>query len=113
MLDDTLSAKLVDLYKHDERIRSELLLSGELFDGYHPRMAAVHTENAQALEEIIEAHGWPGFSLVGKEGADAAWHILQHAIGSPALQRRCLPLLIAAAKENASARSFAGTKTES
>lgn len=30
---------------------------------------------------------------MGDDGADAAWSILQHAIGHPDLQRRCLPLL--------------------
>jgi hypothetical protein len=34
---------------------------------------------------------------VGDDGADAAWLVLHHAIGDPALQRRCLPLLEQAA----------------
>ncbi|HET8624943.1 MAG TPA: DUF6624 domain-containing protein [Gemmatimonadales bacterium] len=39
----------------------------------------------------------PGVHLAGEDGAEAAWRVLQHAIGSPALQRECLPLLEAAA----------------
>jgi hypothetical protein len=35
--------------------------------------------------------------MVGEDGADAAWLVLHHAIGDPALQRRCLPLLEEAA----------------
>src|SRR5688572_2145695 len=77
----------------DKRVRAELAATGELFQGYAPRMAEVHLHNAQRLEAIIARHGWPGKSLVGDDGAHAAWLVLQHAIGSPALQRNCLPLL--------------------
>jgi hypothetical protein len=85
------------LSSRDERTRAALVASGELFDGYHPRMAEVHKDNAASLEAIIDKWGWPGKSLVGDEGAKAAWIVLQHAIADPALQRRCLPLLKAAA----------------
>jgi hypothetical protein len=77
----------------DHRIRTELAADGSLFRGYAERMAEVHTRNAAELAAIIDQVGWPGFSLVGAEGAEAAWVILQHAIGSPALQRKCVPLL--------------------
>lgn len=77
----------------DTNVRSELFASGELFDGYHPRMETVHRRNAARLKEIIAEHGWPGRSLVGEEGATYAWLILQHAIGDPEFQRRGLELL--------------------
>jgi len=79
--------------EEDQRVRAELSATGELFQGYAPRMAEVHARNARALESLIEEHGWPGKSLVGDDGAQAAWLVLQHAIGSPAVQRKCLPLL--------------------
>ncbi|HEY7294000.1 MAG TPA: DUF6624 domain-containing protein, partial [Dehalococcoidia bacterium] len=37
--------------------------------------------------------GFPGKSLAGEEGAQAAWIILQHAISMPALQRKSLALI--------------------
>lgn len=89
--------RLSDLLTQDERTRAELAATGELFDGYHPSMAEVHAKNAAALELIMDEFGWPGKSLVGEKGAETAWIILQHAIGNPKLQRRCLPLLQAAA----------------
>ena len=60
-------------------------------------MEAVHQRNAARLEAIVDEHGWPGRSLAGDDGAEAAWRILQHAIGRPDLVRRYLPLLQAAA----------------
>lgn len=68
-----------------------------MFDGYHPHMAEVHATNAAALTRIVDEWGWPGRSLVTEEGADAAWLVLQHSIGHPLLQRKCLPLLQSAA----------------
>lgn len=89
--------QLCDLVSLDEATRSDLVASGELYDGYHPRMAAIHTMNATALERIVDEWGWPGKSLVGEKGAEAAWIVLQHSIAHPELQRMCLPLLTAAA----------------
>ena len=91
-----LKERLVRMVEEDRRVRAELAATGELFQGYAPRMAEVHLRNAMELEAMIAQFGWPGKSLVGEEGANAAWFILQHAIGSPDLQRRCLPLLKAA-----------------
>lgn len=79
--------------EEDQRVRAELAATGELFQGYAPRMEEVHRRNAQELESIIDRYGWPGKSLVDDDGANAAWLILQHAIGSPSLQRRCVSIL--------------------
>lgn len=92
-MNEALQAKLLAMMKHDLRVRAELAATGELFDGYSERMADVHMANAEKLESIIEDVGWPGISLVGKDGTEAAWLVLQHAIGSPSLQRKCLPIL--------------------
>ena len=84
--------------EHDLRVRAELAASGALFGGYHEEMAAVHEQNADSLAAIVDEFGWPGESLVGNDGAEAAWLILQHAIGRPAFLRRCLPFLKNAVK---------------
>ena len=97
MVDSALQARLLAMAAEDDRIRGELLRDGSLFQGYHPRQAALHARHAEALAAIVAEHGWPGRSLVGEEGAEAAWRLLQHAIGSPHLQRRCIDLLRAAA----------------
>lgn len=95
---DELSAELVAMADEDHRVRDELIAEGVLYDGYQPRMRAVHDENAQRLREIIQAHGWPDRTQVGDRAAEAAWLIVHHAIGHPSLQRTCLPLLQAAAE---------------
>lgn len=97
MIDDALRSELLAMIAEDERVRAILAADGSLFEGYHPHMAEVHRRNADRMAEIITAHGWPGRRLVGDDGAAAAWRIVQHAIGAPALQRDSLPLLRAAA----------------
>jgi len=77
----------------DQRVRAELLAEGVLFDGYQPRMAEVHHRNAVRLAAIMSDIGWPGRSVVGHQAADAAWLVLQHAIGDPPVMRRGLELL--------------------
>jgi len=77
----------------DESVRAQLSTEGALFKGYHPVMEVVHLENAEALRRIVQEHGWPGTDLVGEEGAEAAWLVLQHSIGSPALMRDCRALI--------------------
>jgi hypothetical protein len=88
---------LLAMAAEDQRVRAQLAADGSLFDGYHPRMQAVHDRNAARLSEIVARHGWPGRALVGGEAARAAWLVLQHAIAHPDLQRRGFVLLREAA----------------
>lgn len=93
-MNDALSRELITMAGNDSGMRERLVENGELADHrYHPAMRAVHEQNNQRMEEIVSQYGWPGISLVGEDGADAAWLIVQHAVLDPALQTRCLPLL--------------------
>ncbi|HEU4681587.1 MAG TPA: DUF6624 domain-containing protein [Gemmatimonadales bacterium] len=95
---DAIGRELLHLLEEDERVRAELAADGSLFQGYHPRMQAVHDANAARLAVILDSHGWPGGSQVGEEGGQAAWLIVQHAIAQPAFQRSALGLLQAAVR---------------
>lgn len=90
---EDLRRELLAMVAEDARVREELVADGSLYDGYHPKMEAVHRRNAARLTTLLNERGWPVPSLVGQDGAEAAWLIAQHAIGEPAFQRRCLGLL--------------------
>jgi hypothetical protein len=45
------------------------------------------------LREIVDEHGWPGVSVVGRDGARAAWLLAQHADADRPFQERCTRLL--------------------
>jgi hypothetical protein len=57
------------------------------------QIRAVDTTNTARMKAIVQARGWPGRSLVGDDGAQAAWLLVQHADHDPAFQRVCLELL--------------------
>ena len=92
-MNESLRLELLSLRDADTRRREELLKEGTLFDGYHPRMEEVHLHNAARLKQIIAACGWPTVAMVGEDGAEAAWIIVQHAISDPPFQREMLGVL--------------------
>lgn len=87
-----LRVQLLALARADERTRAELAARGALGGGYHPEMERVHARAAAELTAVLDEHGWPSSSAVGADGVRAAWLVVQHAIGCPALMRRARPL---------------------
>jgi hypothetical protein len=93
MVNEQLRQELLAMQAEDQRVRQELIDSGELGGPYVPRMEDVHRKNAARLGELIELYGWPAEDSAGQDGAEAAWLIAQHAVGEPEFQRRALALL--------------------
>jgi hypothetical protein len=93
----SLRDELLAMAGEDARVHTELSNDGSIYHGYHPRMREVHERHAGRLQEIIDENGWPGRTLVGDDGARAAWLVAQHAIGLPAFLRECLKLQESAA----------------
>ena len=56
----------------------------------------IDKENTEELRAIVKRFGWPGRSLVGQRGANAAWMVVQHADHDRAFQKQCLKLMEAA-----------------
>ena len=86
-MDDGLRAELLRRVEKDQVARQALDADG---------MREADGENLPWLKEVVAAHGWPGASLVGTDGAHAAWLLTQHADAEPAFQRQCLGLIGAA-----------------
>lgn len=57
------------------------------------QMMLIDGENTAWMKQVIEKYGWPDRAMVGREGAQAAWLLVQHADRDPVFQRRCLELL--------------------
>ncbi|MGW3421577.1 DUF6624 domain-containing protein [Streptomyces phaeochromogenes] len=75
----------------DEQARIGCIQTGELGD-----LSRIDADNTAWVKTVIAKHGWPGFSLVGSQGADDAWLLVQHADRDPEFQRQALDLLISA-----------------
>ncbi|HET9810638.1 MAG TPA: DUF6624 domain-containing protein [Sphingomicrobium sp.] len=96
-MNESLRRELLERARADDALREELANEGSLFDGYHPAMEVLHRRNAARLRQILDSHGWPGKSVVGPDGAEAAWRIVQHSIGEPEFMRSCVSLIEEAA----------------
>jgi hypothetical protein len=88
-----LRAELLRMRQQEDDLHTELSQSGEIYGGYHPRLETLNAAQGNRLDEIMAEFGWPGRSLVGDDGAHAAWFAAIHAISLPDVQRRALPLL--------------------
>ncbi|MEU8134935.1 DUF6624 domain-containing protein [Streptodolium elevatio] len=96
----------VDGGTRDEALRTELLarrdrdqqareaLSPAPSDEEWARVTAVDVDNTPWIMAVITERGWPGRSMVGEDGATAAWLLVQHAPLDE--QLTALPLLAAA-----------------
>jgi hypothetical protein len=56
-------------------------------------------KNNARMAEVLDEHGWPGWALVGSDGAFAAWVLVQHADLDVPLQERGLALMTAAVEK--------------
>jgi hypothetical protein len=89
-----LKNELIAMVDEDQRILKELHDNGELGTvEYHPKIKKIHEKNNRRIKEIIAEVGWPGIDLVGEDGAEAAWLIVQHAVLDTDFMKSCLPLL--------------------
>jgi uncharacterized protein DUF6624 len=95
-LDPGLRDELVDMSAAQRRLRAALApadtTSAEAsYPDARRDLEAIH---AARLWEILDDYEcWPGVTLVGDEGAEAAWLLAQHARFDPQLQHRCLEML--------------------
>jgi hypothetical protein len=63
------------------------------FESVLAKVKKVDEDNTQWLKGVVEKQGWPTNASVGKDGADAAWLLVQHADADTKFQRRCLDLM--------------------
>jgi hypothetical protein len=99
--DAALRDELLRMEDEDQELRGQLAVSleatGVMSPAFVARIQAVDAEHTARMKAIIAEHGWPGVRLVRRDGAEAAWLLVQHADQDVAFQRQCLALLEAAA----------------
>ena len=97
-VDEELRRELLARAEEDQRVRRlaapppgqyEIRLPDDLAEEWR----RVDTGNTRWLEELLATRGWPGHTLVGTDGAEAAWLLAQHADRDPELQRSFLEAL--------------------
>lgn len=88
-----LRAELLRMVEEDQLIRKEMIERGaeRPSQEIQSRMKMIDARNTARVNKIIAAHGWPGHKLVGWDGSEAAFLLVQHADHSS--QKRLLPLV--------------------
>jgi hypothetical protein len=93
-MDDDLRAELLRMVDEDQRLRRSL--DAAPTDPQERKIEEGDRRHARRMRAIIDEHGWPGKSLVGDDGARAAWTLVQHAYHDVPFMRRCLDLMTSA-----------------
>jgi hypothetical protein len=96
--DDALRKELLRMVEEDQAARKEIIKSPSKDSPLVRKLIDIDRKNTALLKEIVDKHGWPGKSLVGKDGTHAAWLLVQHADKDREFQKRCLKLLKQAVK---------------
>lgn len=86
---------LLEMYEADQTVRMEMIEKGwDNVDSLDvARQDSVDEANRVRLKEVIRRHGWPTSGMVGRDGVEAAFFIVQHADRDPGFQREMLPLV--------------------
>jgi uncharacterized protein (DUF305 family) len=77
------------------------------FEKLSAKVKEADEANTKWLQELVERQGWPTNTLAGKDGANAAWLLVQHADADPKFQRRCLDLMTKLPKDEMSQTNLA------
>ncbi len=89
-----LRSELLDMAREDQLTRTgQHPQSGDSREQMVATMTSVDRANTARMHEIVDEVGWPTISMVGSDGAQSSWLLVQHADLDAAFQRRCLMLM--------------------
>ena len=76
-----LREELVTMGREDQAIRNQMIQNGaDVSDkAIEERTAVIDAHSTARMKEIVKKYGWPGPKLVGRDGADAAFLLIQHS----------------------------------
>ena len=81
LVDPALRRELLALAAKDQKARAETDVDV---------MKQLDHETTTRMKEVVAKYGWPSKRVVGSDGANAAWLLVQHADAELAFQKECL-----------------------
>jgi hypothetical protein len=78
-----LRAELLEMKAADQRPRADSPTE-------RAELEQANRRNTLRLKEIVARYGWPTISMVGEDGAQAAWLLAQHSDSDRGFQRQAL-----------------------
>ena len=113
-IDSLLRKKIISMFREDQkwRIESDNVQNGKKSEyeeaTINRNMGKTDSLNMIQAKIIINKYGFPGNSLVGADGSNGFWAIVQHSDDDPMFQQKVLKLMRKEVKlKNASGENFA------
>jgi hypothetical protein len=97
--DNELRLELLQMVKEDQQTREKTSQANFADSALMAEVVEIDQKNTARMREIVNTYGWPSKGIVGKDGAHAAWLLVQHADLDHEFQKRCLKLMKEAAKK--------------
>ena len=89
-----LRKEILEMAQKDQDVQEEIMRkaqSGETVDASDwARKDSVFLRHIDRAKEIIDEHQWPGYGLVGEDGSQGFFLIVQHADADTAFQKKAL-----------------------
>jgi hypothetical protein len=104
MIDEELRCEILYRKEVDQTARLAAIQDGLDIEALQKINREIDIPNTERMKQIIAQHGWPGNSLIAKDGASAAWLIVQHATHDVPFMEQCLTLMTAAAEKGEASR---------
>lgn len=105
-IDSALHKKIITMFKEDQKWRRESLNlengKKSSFDEATINRNMFKTDSLNMIEAklIIKKYGFPGYSLVGEDGSDGFWSIIQHCDHDLIFQQKALVLMAEEVKKH-------------
>jgi len=90
--DPALRQELLDRMERDQELR-RLVLKSNSNEQQILELKELDRKHTMWMKSVVEKRRWPTISMVGRDGANAAFLLVQHADHDAAFQRRCLDLM--------------------
>jgi hypothetical protein len=109
-IDQPLREELLARIAKDQQLEQAVIDSGKASaEAWQElKLGPLMADNTAWLKQVVASKGWPSISMVGEDGASAAFLIVQHSDADPEFQAQVLPLMeVAVAKQEALPSLFA------
>jgi hypothetical protein len=103
-VDEELRCEILHMKEVDQDARMAVIKAGMDLTALEKISQEIDLPNTERMKQIIAENGWPTKSLVGADGAFAAWLIVQHATHDVKFMERCLVLMQEAADKGEASR---------
>lgn len=99
-----LRKEILEMTQKDQEVQEVIMRKAQAGEKVDPsdwaRQDSVFSSHIHRAKEILDEYKWPGFELVGADGSQGFFLIIQHADADPAFQRKALEYLKTAFENN-------------